>query len=137
LPRSSPEVLAPAPVDLSGIWALPTEAAALRSQYVNRALDSRGRLQLPVAFDGGHGCLGASDGEHRAFTDSELPHVEKNAWSAPTAWAINVSAAFSTAPEEDRSSRPAPARTSARNGSVPSTARVRDRYRGRAGAPGE
>jgi hypothetical protein len=45
------------PVDLSGIWALPTEAAALRSQYVNRALDSRGRLQLPVAFDGDHGCL--------------------------------------------------------------------------------
>jgi hypothetical protein len=123
--------------DLSRVWALPTEAAALRSQYVNRALDSKGRLQLPVAIDGGHGCLGASDGEHRAFTDSELPHVEKNAWSAPTAWAINVSAAFSTAPEEDRSSRPAPARTSARNGSVPSTARVRGSVRGRAGAPGE
>jgi hypothetical protein len=35
-------------VDLSGIWALPAGMAAARSTTVLRALDSKGRLQLPV-----------------------------------------------------------------------------------------
>ncbi|MGY1883982.1 hypothetical protein ACI799_01595 [Blastococcus sp. SYSU DS0753] len=37
-----------AQVDLSGIWALPAGMAAARSTTVLRALDSKGRLQLPV-----------------------------------------------------------------------------------------
>jgi hypothetical protein len=35
-------------VDLSGIWALSTERAPLRSHVLIRALDSKGRLQLPI-----------------------------------------------------------------------------------------
>ena len=60
-----------------------------------------------------------------AFTDSELPQVEKNACSAPTASAINSSACFKYPLEEDRSSNPAEASTSDRNASAPITVRVR------------
>ncbi len=60
-----------------------------------------------------------------ALTDRELPQVEKNAWSAPTASAISVSAAFRKPPEDERSSRPALASTSERYGASPSTSRVR------------
>ncbi len=57
-----------------------------------------------------------------ARTDSELPHVEKNAVDAPTASAINCSAWLRYCPLERQSSKPPLANTSARNGSRPSTA---------------
>ena len=38
-------------VELSGIWALPVEVAPVRGHAVLRALDSKGRLQLPVIND--------------------------------------------------------------------------------------
>jgi len=38
-------------VDLSGMWALPAPMAAARSHVVLRALDDKGRLQLPVDAD--------------------------------------------------------------------------------------
>jgi hypothetical protein len=38
-------------VDLSGIWALPADMAAARSTSVVRALDGKGRLQLPIDAD--------------------------------------------------------------------------------------
>ncbi|WP_091241376.1 hypothetical protein [Klenkia soli] len=38
-------------VDFSGMWALPAAQAPLRSQVLIRALDSKGRLQLPVEPD--------------------------------------------------------------------------------------
>ena len=60
-----------------------------------------------------------------AFTDSELPQVEKNACSAPTASAISSSAVSRTLPEEARSSRPELASTSLRKGSMPRTSSVR------------
>ncbi len=62
---------------------------------------------------------------HAAFTDSELPQVEKNAWRAPTASAINCSARERYPWPDNRSSRPAEASTSDRKGSLPRTALVR------------
>jgi hypothetical protein len=38
-------------VDLSGIWALPAGMAAARSTSVIRALDDKGRMQLPIDAD--------------------------------------------------------------------------------------
>jgi hypothetical protein len=38
-------------VDLSGMWALPAEMAPAGSAWVNRALDDKGRLQLPVQVE--------------------------------------------------------------------------------------
>lgn len=54
-----------------------------------------------------------------AFTDSELPQVEKNAASAPTASAISSSASVSTPWRASRSSRPGAARMSLRKASAP------------------
>src|SRR5882757_6986546 len=60
-----------------------------------------------------------------AFTDNELPQVEKKAESAPTASAINASARERNFPRVSRSSSPPVASTSLRNGSLPNTARTR------------
>jgi hypothetical protein len=38
-------------VDFSGIWALPADLAPVRSRSLVRALDDKGRLQLPVSVD--------------------------------------------------------------------------------------
>lgn len=41
----------PARVDLSGMWATPADLAPVRSRSVLRALDEKGRLQLPVTVE--------------------------------------------------------------------------------------
>jgi hypothetical protein len=41
----------PPAVDLSGIWALPAGMAAARGNGVLRALDEKGRMQLPIDTD--------------------------------------------------------------------------------------
>ena len=60
-----------------------------------------------------------------AFTDNELPHVEKNAMSAPTASAINCSASERYPFDISRSSSPPEANRSAAKASGPITSRVR------------
>jgi hypothetical protein len=59
------------------------------------------------------------------FTDSELPHVEKNAWSAPTASAISFSAPASTWLVMVRSSSPFITMMSEANTSRPTAASTR------------
>ncbi len=59
-----------------------------------------------------------------AFTDRELPHVEKNVCSACTASAISSWARWSTRPRVSRSSSPPVARTSPWKTASPSTSRT-------------
>jgi hypothetical protein len=59
------------------------------------------------------------------LTDSELPQVEKYAWSASTASAISFSASDSTPPDICRSSSPFIMMMSEAKTSLPSTASTR------------
>lgn len=59
------------------------------------------------------------------LTERELPQVEKNAWSAPTASAIRSWARLSTPWDWRRSSSPLSERTSERNTSWPTISATR------------